>query len=227
MELSSCQSKAVKHDLCYAGLHGRHRKTSQRCVYLPLIAGSGKSITVRQAESKQFSKNMDQLRPFKASFYGVNTRTFPLGCSVYSFPEPTLPTASGHLKHTILSPCRGITASQRLKASLHSSQEPGELLRRLGWGMSLHQFLVWNNWFCWWTRCCPAGGTGSQYLFLILPRRSFHFPNFYERGQLDSRGWTECHDCIWTFIWGGWENQPLICVKLYIQLWLKGCWWQG
>lgn len=75
VELSSCSSKSVKQDLCHPGLHGKHqKKRSQHHVYLPLTAGSGNSITVRQAESKQFSKNMDQLRPLKTSFYGVNVQ---------------------------------------------------------------------------------------------------------------------------------------------------------
>lgn len=51
---------------------------SQHHVYLLFIAVSGNTITARQAESKQFSKNMNQLGPLKASFYGVIIRT-PLG----------------------------------------------------------------------------------------------------------------------------------------------------
>jgi hypothetical protein len=43
------------------------REIATSCLSL-FAAVSGNTITVRQAESKQFSKNMDHLRPFKASF---------------------------------------------------------------------------------------------------------------------------------------------------------------
>lgn len=37
------------------------------CLSPACFAVSGSESTVKQAESKQFSKNMDQLRPLKAS----------------------------------------------------------------------------------------------------------------------------------------------------------------
>ena len=111
---------------------------------------------------------MDQLRPFKASFYGVHVRTFPLGCPVYSFPEPAPPAASSHLKYTILSPCQGIPASQRLISKSASfpgawvTIPEGSIVQGGMWYKPPSEFPVRNNWFCWWTWCCPAGGTGSE-----------------------------------------------------------------
>lgn len=79
---------------------------------------------------------MDQLRPLKASFYGVNVSSFPLGCFVYSFPEPAPSAASSHLKYTVLSPCQGITASQTDKQACILPRSLGSYsggLHRSGW----------------------------------------------------------------------------------------------
>lgn len=43
-------------------------------MFISFTADYDNSIIVRQAEIKRFSKNMDQLRLFKAFFYGVKVR---------------------------------------------------------------------------------------------------------------------------------------------------------
>lgn len=135
-------------------------KRSQHHVYLPFIAGSGNSTTVRQAETKQFSKNMDQRRPFKASFYGVKVRLFPW--AVLCILSQSL-LFQQHSENTMVSPCQG-------DHSLPKTDKQGCLLPRAGQPSPRRpqeslSVSVGSNWFCWWVWCLPAGGTGSRPVF--------------------------------------------------------------
>lgn len=141
----------------HSGLHGRHKKKDHNTMFISFsLLVLAIVLESRQAESKQFSKNMDQLRPFKASFYGVKVRTFPLGCFVYSRPEPAPPAASSRLEYTILSPCQGIPASQRLMSESASfpgawvTIPEGSVVQGGMWSKPPSEFPVRNLWFCWW-----------------------------------------------------------------------------
>lgn len=128
---------------------------------------------------------MDQLRPFKASFYGVNIRTFPLGCFVYSFPEPALPAALSHPKNTIFLLAKEIAASQRLISG--SAFFPGAwatIPKGLPhWGgmqrEPLSGYLLGSNWFCWWTWYHLIDGTSCEIsLFQSFQGGVSTFPSF-------------------------------------------------
>ena len=95
-------------------------------------------------------------------------RTFPLGCFVYSFPEPALPAASSHPKNTVFLLAKEIAASQRLISG--SAFFPGAWAA-IPTGLChcgrlqpepLSEFLSGSNWFCWWAWCHLIDGTSCE-----------------------------------------------------------------